>query len=233
MAYARTFAQLSLAVQQLGQWEASDDVTPDVLLQAVNYGLLEGYDLMVEKWADYYTTSATFAIVAGTDTYALATIAPNFYKHRHLAVSTDGTKFLPCLPHELDAAWQWSGLSNTDVRRVRYRLQGASLIFAPVPSAGTGRIYYIPLAPQIASTADTTPITFDVPTEERLVVQLAQHDILERNDLSTADCDRKVERLAARLRTSADNRDAGEPFTLDPRGPRRSTRLSVIDEDTV
>lgn len=221
MAYTRTFAQLSLALQQLGQWENSSDITPAVMLQAINYGLLTGYDMMVEKWADYYTTSATFAIVAGTDTYVLATIATDFYKLRHLEVSADGTRYVPCLPHELDAAWRFTGLAQADVRRVRYRIQGANLIFAPVPNGGTGKIYFIPLAPQFASTADVTPVTFDVPVEEKLVLQLAQCDLLERNDLPDDDCWKKVDKYVSRLRTAADNRDAGEPFTLDPRGPRR------------
>ena len=63
MTYTRTFAQLSLAVQQVGSWEGSNDITPDVLLQAINYGLLEGYGLMVKAWKDYYTLDTTFAIV--------------------------------------------------------------------------------------------------------------------------------------------------------------------------
>ena len=66
MAYTRTFAQLSLAVQQLGGWEGSTDITPAVLLQAINFGLIEGYRAMVNAWRDYFTLQADFAIVAGT-----------------------------------------------------------------------------------------------------------------------------------------------------------------------
>src|ERR1044071_4235399 len=145
MAYTRTFAQLSLAVQQLGQWENSSDITPDVLLQAINYGLLEGYDLMVQKWADYYTIDTTFAFVSGTASYVLATVAPNFYKLRHLdytkdTVVTASSRFTPMLPHAIEGAATYSGVQSSAGRPPRYRLPGANAVFAPVPTRGTLRI---------------------------------------------------------------------------------------------
>lgn len=229
MAYTRTFAQLSLAVQQLGQWENSSDITSDVLLQAINYALVRGFDLMVGKWADYYTLDVTFAIVAGTDSYVLATIAPNFYKLRHLDVSSDGTRYTRCLPHDLEIAHRYSGSSATNIAQVRYRMQGANLRFNRPPPAATGRIYYIPLPVQFASTADVTAVTFDVPVEEQLVVHLAKRSLLIRSDLSTQSVDVAIGELAMGLRTAGDARDAGQPFYLDPNGPPRD-RISDDDE---
>ena len=200
-----------------------------MLLQAINYGLLRGYDTMVQRWEDYYTLNLNFAIVAGTDTYVLATIAPNFYKLRHLDVSADGQRFIRCYPHDLDAAANWSAVSQGDVRRVRYRIQGASLVFAPVPGAGTGKIYYIPLATQLAVDADV--VTFDVPAEEMLVVHLAARDMLVRSDLDTSGMDRLIAEDIGGLRSAADARDAGQPFFLNPRGPRRSSTWAWPDED--
>lgn len=221
MAYTRTFAQLSLAVQQLGQWEGSSDITPGVLLQALNYALVRGYDLMVGKWADYYTLDATFAIAAGTDSYVLATIAPSFYKLRHLDVSSDGARFFRCYPHDLEIAQRYTTTTATSIGRVRYRMQGANLRFVPAPPAGTGRIFWIPLPVQFASTADVTPVTFDVPVEEQLVTNLAVRSLLVRSDLSTVSVDGAIAELTAGLRTAADSRDAGEPFYLNPNGPTR------------
>lgn len=236
MAYTRTFSQLSAAVQKLGQWENSADITSDVLLQSINYGLLEGYDLMVQRWADYYTIDTTFALVNGTASYTLATVAPNFFKLRHLqftrdAVVTAASRFVPMLPHAIEGAYVFSGAQATSGRPPRYRQQGANLVFAPVPSSGTVRIFYIPLPVQFASIADVTPVTFDVPVEERLVVQIAQRDLLERNDLPVDDCDRKIAKLTGLLRTSADNRDAGEPFYLDPKGPPRDNTAGLLDDE--
>jgi len=231
MAYTRTFAQLSLAVQQLGGWEESTDITPAVLLQAINYGLIEGYRAMVNAWRDYYTLQADFAIVSGVDTYALATIAPNFFELRHLDVSSDGVRFRPCPPHDIAAAHRWSSVPSTTIARLRYRMQGANLVFAPKPPAGTGRIYYIPLAPQFASTEDVTALTFDVPSEEMLVVAYAYRESLFRSELDPSPGDKKIAEAIAGLRTDAGNRDAGEPVYLDPAGPRRDPIALGWDDD--
>jgi hypothetical protein len=220
MAYTRTFAQLSLAVQQTGAWEGSIDITPEVLLQAINYALLEGYGLMVKAWKDYYTLDTTFAIVAGTANYPLATIAPNFYQLRHLDVSADGVRFKRAYPHDLEVAHRYSGAPASTIFRVRYRMQGANLVLAPTPPAGTGKIYWIPLPVQFASTADVTPVTFDVPSEEKLVVHIAARDCLVRSDLDTGVMDKLIAQDMFGLRSDADNRDAGEAFSLDPAGPR-------------
>lgn len=219
MAITRTFAQISLEVQQAGSWEGSTDITPSVLLQAINYGLRRGYDEMVKKWADYYTLDATFAIVAGTTTYTLATIAPNFYKLRHIDVSADGTRFMRIYPYDLEVSYRYTQNPATSITRLRYRMQGQNLVLSQSPPVGTGKIYWIPLPVQIASTADTTPVTFDVPAELELVVHLAERFCLHRSDLDTSGIDRQIGEDIAGLRSAADNRDAGEPFYLDPNGP--------------
>jgi hypothetical protein len=219
MAYTRSFAQLSLAVQQLGGWENSDDITPAVLLQAINYGLLEGYALMVKSWRDYYTLDTTFAIVAGTANYPLATIAPNFYQLRHLDVSADGVRFKRCYPHDVESAHRYSGSPASTIFRVRYRMQGANLVLSPTPPVGTGKIYWIPLPVQFASVADASLVTFDVPSEEMLVAHLGQKFCLDRSELDTSAVERQIAKDTMGLRSDADSRDAGEPFYLDPNGP--------------
>jgi head-tail adaptor len=229
MAITRTFAQLSLAVQQAGQWENSADITGTVLLQAINYGLIRGYDEMVKKWADYYTLDATFAIVAGTSSYVLSTVAPNFYKLRHLDVSQNGTSFRRCFPHDLEVAYRYTTNTATSVSRLRYRMQGQNLVFVPVPPTATARIFWIPLPVQFASIADVTPVTFDVPAEEELVVHLAQRACLDRSDLDVSGINRQIAEDIAGLRSSSDSRDAGEPFSLDPNGP--PGRWGYGDED--
>jgi hypothetical protein len=230
MAYTRTFAQLSLAVQQLGGWEGSTDITPAVLLQAINFGLIEGYRAMVNAWRDYFTLQADFAIVAGTDTYPLATIAPNFFELRHVSVSADGIRFIPCPPHDLSAADRWSAVPATTVSRLRRRMQAANLVFVPKPPAAFGRIYYIPLAPQFTSTADATVLTFDVPAEELLVVAYAYRECLIRSELDLSPAQAKIAEGVSGLRTDAGNRDAESPFYLDPAGPRRD-RVNLLDDE--
>lgn len=237
MAYTRTFTQLSTAVQQLGQWENSSDITPEVLLQAVNYGLVAGYDLMVQKWADYYTQELTFAVTTASTVYSTTTAFPlGFYKLRHLDFSQDGAKFFRMYPMDLEASYLYSAVATSSGRVPRYRLSGGTAnnatdnesIVLAFPTSGTIKAYYIPQPFQFSSTADTTTVKFVVPIEERLITHFAHRDLLTRSDLPTADVDQQIKLLAGLLRVAADGRDS-EAFTLDPRGPRRSWR--VRDED--
>lgn len=232
----RSFAQLSDAVQKLGQWENSGDVTPEVLLQAINFALIDGYDIVTQRWLDYYTIDVDFPLTSGIDAYALSNVAPGFYKLRHLDFTSDATisnttRFRPMLPHSLEGAHRYSGVSATSSRPPRYRVQGQSIVFAPPPIGGIVRVYYIPAPYQFSGAADTNEVIFDTPIEIRLVVQVAQRDILERNDLSTVDCDRKIGELTAKLRTAADSRDAGEPLYFDPAGPPRDWVSGGPDDD--
>lgn len=229
-----TFAQLSTAVKQLGQWEGSGDITPEVLLQAINFALIEGYDIVVQKWLDYYTIETDFSLTAGTSAYALTDVAPGFYKLRHIDYTqdttiSDSTRFLPMLPFTLDVAHRYAGMSISSRRPPRYRVQGQAIVLSQAVS-GIVRVYYIPAPYQFSDDTDTNEVVFDAPIEIRLVVQIAQRDILERNDLDTRDCDAKIAKLTALLRTAADSRDAGQPFYLDPSGPRREG-ADIIDDE--
>lgn len=232
MAYTRTFDQLSLAVQQLGSWEGSADITPPILMQTINYALIEAFDVMVQKWADYYTLQLDFNLQPSVDTYSIDAIVSAgrtdgrsvFYKLRHLDWSSDGVRYHRMFPYDLDAQHHFSDSPTTTTRtKRRYRLQGGNLIVAPTPSAADRvRMYYIPLPPQFITDdpddIDGT-IKFDVPAEERLVVSIAYRDLLVRSDLSTVQAEQMIAMATMGLRTAADGRDA-EPFYLDPRGPR-------------
>src|SRR6201992_2706627 len=167
MAYTRTFAQRSLAVKQLGAWEGSSDITRVVILQAINYALIEGFDVMVQKWADYYTLSVDFPLVPGIDTYAIDAIiaqgpanTPAFYKARHFDWSSDGQRWHRMQPFDLDAQHLYSSApTSSSGRRRRYRLQGENLIIAPPPAAADMvRMYFIPLPPQFTGVNDTTTV---------------------------------------------------------------------------
>lgn len=232
MAYTRTFAQLSLAVQQLGEWERSEDVTPAILLQVINYALIETYDIQVQKWQDAYTVSADQPLSINVGQYLLPVIIGTFYKLRHIDFAADGVTFdCPMLPTTLDAAYRYARSSGSSRRAPRYRIMGQVLHLEPAPAVnGTAmRVYYIPLPTQVLHVDDDQDITFQVPTEERLLVHYAARQIKVREDLDTANIDGEIARLIGLLRTAADGRDADQPFYLDPRGPPRE--WSDLDED--
>lgn len=228
MAVTKTLAQLRTALLRRAGFDTtttSADLTSDVLDELINDALFEGHDVMVNKWLDYYTTSTTQALVAGTASYALPT---TFYKLRAVWIAS-GAEAINLDPIDLDAAHIYVGRSVGSVGDYRYRMMGRNLIIAPTPaSAETLTIYYVPLQPELV--ADGDAVTFDVPIELKFVLSIAWRDILDRQNLDPSPALAKMQMYEAKLRTAADARDAKQPFYLDARGPRSS---DFDDEDVL
>lgn len=192
---------------------ASADLTAVVLNEFLTDARYESYDIITGKWLDYYTTSSSQAVVAGTDSYAVPT---DFYKLRAIWISTGTTTYRRLYSANLDAAAEFTGSSGGD-RNYRYRMQGRNIILMPIPGAAeTLKIYYIPLPSELVSDSDS--ITFDVPIEIKLMLAIAWRDCLDRQNLDPSPAIAKIEAYTGQLRTAADSRDAGEPFYLNPRG---------------
>lgn len=65
MSNTRTFLQLRTSVQIRGGYENSADITDTVLGEVVNEAVAELYDMIVEKWADYYTVLSNDLVFIG------------------------------------------------------------------------------------------------------------------------------------------------------------------------
>jgi hypothetical protein len=228
MANPRTLAQLQASVLARGQYEGSNDLDPaknpsSPLTEFINEAIAEVYDLLVQKWADYYTvTGSPFTTVVGTFNYSLDTIAPSFYKLRKLEVLISGDASDPqarwrrLRPIDLEASHRFTqyGLIG---KGYRYRLQAGNLVLTPPPtSVDTLRVFFIPYATRLVNAGDT----FDgINNYEELVIQQALLYCKRREELPTDDIEREIARLTARVRTAADGRDAGDPFYLAAGGP--------------
>lgn len=217
MAYARSLASLRESVLVHGQYENSADITPAVANEYINDALVESYDRIVERGDDYYTVLGdAFTTTSGTNTYSLPS---DFYKLRKVEILISGSADDP------QARWQRLFPISVDdthrrvvvgSKRYKYRVARASLILYPTPSTviETLRVYYITQAPQLI--VDTDTVQFDTPVEEHLVIHMALREIYQRQDLSTAQIDARIERLTAQLRSASDH-DASEPFYLGRR----------------
>lgn len=75
MANARTLAQLRTSVQTRGGYEYSRDITAAILNEFINEAIAETYDILVSKWADYYTIPSNNLSVIGTFAGLSLTIA--------------------------------------------------------------------------------------------------------------------------------------------------------------
>lgn len=221
----RTLAQLRTSVLRRGSWEGSDDLLPDndpsMMNEFINEAIRELWDLMIQKWEDYYTTEATLATVAGNDSIALPA---TFYKFRKLEILASGTlagvdeHMIRLMPHDLEASHRFRSI---DGKRYRYRIQGGALRLVPRPQAvETLRLFYIPYATELAADGDT----FDgINGYEELAIQFAMMRVEKRQDLPIEETMREIDRLTKRIRTAADGRDAAEPMYLDPAGPPNDT----------
>lgn len=213
--YTRTLLQLRTSLaRRVGVDGAtgdtsSQDLTAAVLNEFLNESIVEAWDIIVGRWADYYTKSGAIAVTSGQDTYVVPT---DFLKLRRLWILETGTEYKRLYPADLDAAHQFTG-ATVGNKNYRYRLQARSLILMPLPAAAeTLRLYYIPVAPQLVDDADS--VTFDVPLEVKLILAIAWRECLDRQELDPSPAIQKIGDLTGKVRTSADSRDAGEPFYL-------------------
>ena len=215
MTYTRTLAQLRTSLLVRGSWERSADITPAVALEVLNDAIEETYEIIISCRDDYYVKIGTpFALVAGTDTYSLPT---DFYNLRKVEIQVESTRWQKLLPVPIDGNQRITQFGMTG-KRYRYRISTAGLTLAPVPaSTDMVRVYYVPLAPQLA--VDSDIIAFDRPVEAKLVLFIAMRDCYQRQDLDTQVIDQKIAQLTQQCRTAADSHDDGEPFYLSRSGP--------------
>jgi hypothetical protein len=204
-----TLAELRTDLRALTGFENVPDPSDTLLNRLLNDAITEVWDLLIQKWDDLYTTSTTVVVAAG-DAVALPA---TFYKLRKLETQ-NGPKWVRNLPFDLDVSHTFSTVTG---KRYRYRLQGANLqLSVPVAQSETFRIWYIPFSPRLSADGDL----FDgINGYEQLVLQTARRTTLDRFELDTANAEKEIVRLTARIRTAADGRDASEPFYLNPHGP--------------
>lgn len=213
MAFTRTAAVLKAEVQGVGQLENSTDITGSVLLRFVNDALAETRELLVGAWEDYYTTSANQVLTPGTDSYALPT---DFYKLRKIDLALGGGRFAKLRAHDLSGS-QFYGPPTAVAGRYRYRMQAGNLVLVPsVTTSDTLTIYYVPLITELVADGDV--MTFRVPLEHKLFLQIALFQCLERQELDTSNVERRIASLTQKVIEASADRDASEPFSLDPRG---------------
>lgn len=221
MALTKTLSQLreSLKIRAgMNTTGVSVDLTSAVLNEIISDAWYEGYDIIVNKWLDYYTTTSTISVVSGTDSYPVPT---DFYKLRVLWIQ-DGTRWVRLYPADLDAAHVYTDQSVPTRNGYKYRLMGRNLVLMPVPAqAETLKLYYIPIASELVNDSDS--ITLDVPIELKLILAIGWRDILDRQNLDPSPAIQKIDTYTKQLRTAADSRDGGEPFYLDPTGPHRES----------
>lgn len=160
MARTVTRSTLRTRVRQRTDTVNSTFVSDAELDAWLDDAVAEYRDLIVGAFGeDYYTTSTTFTTTSGTQSYALGTVAPTFYKLSQLYVK-DGSYRCPIhkitlkdlLEDTRNSGWTF----NRGYSDVGYRVVGDNLMFAPVPAGThTVELWYVPAAPVFANDSAT------------------------------------------------------------------------------
>ena len=147
--------ELRTLTRQRADQENSQFVTDTELTRYLNNSWGELYNLIIENFNDdYFTTSSTFSLTSGTDTYDLPS---DFYKSRGVDLVVASTQSIPL------RRYNWAQRTRNSVtvyaRDYRYRIQKGSIVFTPSPSTNDSiKLYYIP-SPKRLLSKTTTAIT--------------------------------------------------------------------------
>lgn len=223
MSLSKTLAQLRTAAKVragMNSTGTSVDLTDAVLNDLVNDAVYEAWDVITNKFLDYYTTTANVSMVTSTRAYAVPTL---FHKFRALWMP-DGERRIRMRPIALEAAHSYVGQTVGTRGDYRYLIMNREISIWPLPAeSATLTLYYVPIKAELTADGDT--VTFDTPVELKYVLSTIWRDILDRQNLDPSPAIAKMQAYEAKLRTAADGLDAAEPYYLNPYGPR------VDDED--
>ena len=136
-----SLSELRQLTRQRADNENSQFVTDTELTRYLNNSWGELYNLIIENFnEDYFTTSHSFSLTSGTDSYSLPS---DFYKSRGGDLVVTATESVPLRRYN----WAESTRNSVTVRArdYRYRIRKGSIIFTPLPSTNDSiKIFYIP-----------------------------------------------------------------------------------------
>lgn len=168
----------------------------------------ELYDILVERFEDYFTTSSTITTVSGTENYPVPT---DFYKLVGVDFQIDSTRWRALEPFSVRERNVYRNLPTIGFPgyELKYWLRGSSFDLLPVPTAAwTLKLWYVPKRTQLALDTDT----FDGVNgwEEYVVVDAAiKATVAEEGDPSALMQAKAA--LLERIEKASSKRDAGSP----------------------
>ena len=136
-----SLSELRQLTRQRADNENSQFVTDTELTRYLNNSWGELYNLIIENFnEDYFTTSHSFSLTSGTDSYSLPS---DFYKSRGVDLVVTSTESVPL------RRYNWAERTRNSVtvraRDYRSRIQKGSIIFTPLTSTNDSiKIFYIP-----------------------------------------------------------------------------------------
>lgn len=202
---------LRTRAKQRSDMENNDHVSPSEWIMYINAGYKELYDILVSKFEDYYTTTASLTVSSGSSTGSLPT---DFYKLRGIDRALGGGDYYALLPFSFEKrnSRGYSARLYSLQPDIRYRLVGSSIHFSPGDqAAGDYRIWYVPVATDLTAASDTIDNVNGFETYIELSAAI-QAVIKGEQDPQAFIMERELVRK--RIEEMASNRDVGEVETI-------------------
>jgi hypothetical protein len=183
---AQILSQLRAEAQQRANQENKTLVATADWNRYINEAIAELYDVIIAVNPHYYVSSTSFTLTA-TNSFALTSATPTFYKLR-------GVDYLPSATGQPITVHPFNFLE-----RNRYRNQGF---------AGNYTLWYTPIPPVLVADSDTLDFILDVWSEFIPVTAAIVAMAKEESDISALAAMKTA--ILARISASAPSRD-GEP----------------------
>jgi len=207
-----TLSSLRTQARQRADMENSGFIKDSELNGYINSSYAELYDILVSKFEDYHTKTASATISGSSTSFP---VPSDFYKLRGVDRLISGTEYYS-LPK-----WNFAERNFRDRSIISnvyghsdlsYRLITNSVEIVPTQrAAGTYRIWYVPHYTQLSLDADTLD---GVNGWEEYIVVDAAIKMLIKEESSTTALEGIKESIRQRIETMAANRDFDQPESI-------------------
>lgn len=216
-----TLLQIRTAAKQRADMENSQFVTDSEWTQMINQSYYELYDLLVQKYGnDYYVAPPLTIAVNGTSqSYPLPdgvlySAAPAFYKLLgvDLQLGPNADSFVTIQPFMFADRNRYATpnfQSFYGVTNLRYRLNGANILFTPIPTANQNiQIWYVPRLTELVTDGD---VADGVSGWDEYIIVDAAIKAMQKEESDVTVLMAQKQALIARIEAAGENRDAGSP----------------------
>lgn len=206
-----TLANIRTQVRERCDIENSEFITDSELNSYINLSYADLYDKLVSAFEDYYLTSTTSTVSAGSSSFSV----PNdFYKLKAVDYQLSDGNFVSLNKFnfsERNNKYNNTGSLNNNYN-IRYRLVGNTIELIPTNQAtGTYKIWYVPVYTTLSSDSDTLD---GVNGWEEYIIVDACIKCLTKEESDTSEFQRQKQYQLKRLEEMKINRDIGQPDTI-------------------
>lgn len=208
MARSFTWAEIRNRIRMRTNKEKSQFVTDSEINGLIEESLAVMYNKLVNTNENYFISSTTLTLVAGTEDYNLPS---DFFKLKGVDISRNGFKYpMNQVPWEKRSKYQVT--TSYQSTPIDYMFYGNKLRFLPVPNAGFSVIlYYIPAAPVYV---DDSTIIDGVSGFEKYIVYAVSSVIRAKEEKRTQEFDDKAQMALQDLVNAVSPRDFENAVTV-------------------